>query len=475
MKQDRQGTTTEHVAGLRVRFVVVLVVVLAVVISVLLLRALGKTTDAYSDLKDLTERYITCELTAADMQNASDYLTTQARMFVITHDISHLRNYIEEATVTRRRENAVETLQGVLADETVRAPLEQALDYSIALMDTEYYAMKLIAVTEGYTMEPGMEPLADIQLKAEDLALSAEERQALATRMVYGDEYQLQKSLIDGSVTLFMDGLILRTRQRQADGTRLVESLLTQQRLLTVLFLVVLLITIALVILLILAPLNSFVSKLTSYQKLPMQGAYEMQYLANAYNTIFDENIKNSSKLKYEAEHDPLTGLYNRGAFETMQEAHRRRKMALMIVDVDNFKGFNDTYGHAMGDRVLKKVAALLEHSFRSSDYPCRIGGDEFAVIMAYMTPDLRSVIERKIEFVRAGLRDTSDGVPLVTLSIGVAFSTSPGDIFKNADKALYIVKENGRNGYGFYGPAESEGAELPPAEDEGADTDTIG
>ena len=68
----------------------------------------------------------------------------------------------------------------------------------------------------------------------------------------------------------------------------------------------------------------------------------------------------------------------------------------MIICDVDSFKTVNDTYGHAVGDEILKKVASLLQKAFRSIDYVCRIGGDEFAVIMVDMTTDLTNTVKKK-------------------------------------------------------------------------------
>lgn len=99
------------------------------------------------------------------------------------------------------------------------------------------------------------------------------------------------------------------------------------------------------------------------------------------------------------------------------------------------------------------------EKAFRSIDYVCRIGGDEFAVIMVDVTSDLKYTIEDKLKYVGEELAKTEGEVPAVTLSVGVAFSDrkNPGEsIFKDADKALYHVKENGRNGCAFYNGASS-------------------
>ena len=104
---------------------------------------------------------------------------------------------------------------------------------------------------------------------------------------------------------------------------------------------------------------------------------------------------------------------------------------------------------------MLKRVSSLLQVAFRSTDFVCRIGGDEFAVIMADMTSDLRYTIQEKIDFVNTELSKPIDGMPQVSLSAGAAFADrpDPGDsIYKDADDALYHTKENGRGSCSFYG-----------------------
>ena len=136
--------------------------------------------------------------------------------------------------------------------------------------------------------------------------------------------------------------------------------------------------------------------------------------------------------------------------------------LPLLLIDVDIFKSVNDTYGHAAGDAILKKVVGCLKPAFRSIDYVCRIGGDEFSVIMVDVTSCLKYTIEDKIKYVSEELAKVESEVPAVTLSIGVAFSDqeNPGEsIFKDADKALCQVKEHGRNGCAFYHGASSMGS----------------
>ena len=128
--------------------------------------------------------------------------------------------------------------------------------------------------------------------------------------------------------------------------------------------------------------------------------------------------------------------------------------LALILIDVDNFKTVNDNYGHAVGDRVLKRVADILRSSFRSVDILCRIGGDEFAVVMTRVNSSMRQLVLNKITQANELLQNPKDDLPPVSLSVGVAFSdreNPQGDIFRDADTALYRVKRRGRKGCEIY------------------------
>ena len=176
---------------------------------------------------------------------------------------------------------------------------------------------------------------------------------------------------------------------------------------------------------------------------------------------FYDQYVR-KQKLVYlqrMANMDMLTEAMNRNAYENMSKYLDEQEIELkttgvVLLDLDDLKIIKDTYGHATGDIILKKVAKLLKTAFRSIDYVCRIGGDEFSIIMVEMTSDLKYTIEDKIKAVNEQLAKAEEDVPAVSLSVGVAFSDreNPEDtIFKDADKALYHVKENGRNGCRFF------------------------
>ena len=99
----------------------------------------------------------------------------------------------------------------------------------------------------------------------------------------------------------------------------------------------------------------------------------------------------------------------------------------------------------------MKKVSRLLKDAFRSIDYVCRIGGDEFAVVMVDVTSSLQYTVEDKITSINKELAKAEENLPAISLSVGVAFSDRENlgeSIFKDADKALYYVKRNSRNAY---------------------------
>jgi len=167
-------------------------------------------------------------------------------------------------------------------------------------------------------------------------------------------------------------------------------------------------------------------------------------------------------KMEKLATTDGLTELNNHRHFQELlsKEIERTRRygtnVSLLLLDIDHFKTFNDTYGHPVGDLVLKEIAACIRHSLRINDLPCRYGGEEFTVII----PESN---EQNALFIAERIRTTIEGHVIisldrklhVTVSIGVAsfpsLSTSQPELIDNADKALYYSKEHGRNRVTIY------------------------
>ncbi len=167
-----------------------------------------------------------------------------------------------------------------------------------------------------------------------------------------------------------------------------------------------------------------------------------------------EARIKAAEQFAYEALHDPLTGLYNHSAYKILLKDADQRNIALMLVDVDGIDDIRAANDEDVVERLLKQVAEALKHNFRSVDFICRIGPDEFAVIMTRVNRDMKPLIAEKVEHINAMLREGTDDLPPVALSIGVAFADREnprGDIFEDADAALHQLKDMKQNGFAIY------------------------
>ena len=187
--------------------------------------------------------------------------------------------------------------------------------------------------------------------------------------------------------------------------------------------------------------------------------ADELQELAVDFNMMADSLLDKTSRLEKEAITDGLTGLfnhrhfYNRLEFEINRAARANSPLSVLILDVDNFKKYNDKYGHPKGDEVLRRCSAAIRESVRGIDIAARYGGEEFAVILA--ETDKKGAIVAAENIRRAiEAQKFSDGegdVPHnVTVSIGVssypADTKEMNDLVKKADDALYTAKREGKN-----------------------------
>jgi diguanylate cyclase (GGDEF)-like protein len=166
--------------------------------------------------------------------------------------------------------------------------------------------------------------------------------------------------------------------------------------------------------------------------------------------------------------HDPLTGRYNRRAFEA-RLAHasetaviEHQRHALCYVDLDQFKLVNDTCGHVAGDELLKQIAALLQGEIRGSDMLARLGGDEFGILFESCELDKATRIAEAIRLKVKKHRFVWQNTPFdISISIGLAAITADNpdvaDALKNADAACYVAKESGRNRLQIYEQHDKE------------------
>jgi len=177
---------------------------------------------------------------------------------------------------------------------------------------------------------------------------------------------------------------------------------------------------------------------------------------------------------------DSLTGLYNRThlmdtlAGEVARSRRHNRPFTLLIMDIDHFKRYNDTYGHLAGDEALRRTGFLLKESVRSSDYAARYGGEEFILILPETGAEDGVEMAERIRNQIAEKEMGSDGSPLkVTVSVGVASFPRDGDdphsLMKRADAALYEAKRRGRNRVVMSGEGRKKKRQETPQEAQSA------
>jgi diguanylate cyclase (GGDEF)-like protein/PAS domain S-box-containing protein len=179
-------------------------------------------------------------------------------------------------------------------------------------------------------------------------------------------------------------------------------------------------------------------------------------------------NLRLRELLRNQSIRDPLTSLYNRRYLEESltRELHRAsragRNISVVMLDLDHFKHFNDTFGHQVGDVLLKEVAGVIQGRVRAGDLACRYGGEEFALILAEIGVE---GAQKCVENIRQAIRHLSlhhrgQTLGTVTISAGIAtyptHADNPEDLIRAADEALYRAKKAGRDRVFVYRPLES-------------------
>ena len=448
----------EKVNGIRLRAVSTILVLIVVVLSFVLLWLANVTSKTQESAREDEYTMAVCIQDCETLMRASDYLTDAARSYVVTGNTQFINNFFQESDVTMRREKALEEIRKYYGEGEISSYLSTALEESRRLMESEYYAMRLKLESVGANVSFYPEELQSVELTEWDSSLDSEAKDAMAMDMLFNSGYHASKLAISNNVSKCMEAITAETLQSQESSSARLERLLGAQYVFIVLLLLTVLTLLAILFPLVVRPMERAVQSIKKAEKLPNKGAYEFRYLASTYNEIYDRIKKQSTELKYEVDHDALTGLYNRGAFTRFTTELTGSPYTLILVDIDNFKGVNDTYGHDVGDVVLKRLARGLCDIFREEDVVFRIGGDEFAVLLKTSEPMLHNAIPDKVNYLNKilslGGNRRGNSFPGFTISAGAAFALpteDPDTVFKHADLALYTIKRGTRKGVAFY------------------------
>ncbi|MFN9717647.1 MAG: diguanylate cyclase [Planctomycetota bacterium] len=194
----------------------------------------------------------------------------------------------------------------------------------------------------------------------------------------------------------------------------------------------------------------------------------ELKDALSSLKQTSDEVRQQNRELEWLATRDALTGCVNRRSFFKDFESiwadatSRKGLLSAVMVDIDHFKSINDNHGHAMGDEVLRKVAACVMKTAAETDIVCRYGGEEFSVLMPETGMD---DAELRAERIRLAIKALQIGDLKISASLGVSCITekadSPQDMLDQADKCLYVAKRNGRNQVVRFDKAQKQIAQL--------------
>lgn len=442
---------TNNHKGISLRTINISLIIGAVLVSALMFVSTFRLSSSFRRVTETSEQQIELRKAARELMDASDYLTEKVQRFTVTADMRFVQEYFDEAFIAHHREEAISRMSTGTASEEALNVLKDAMKESLALMNTEYYAMKLVIEAKGYTDYP--ELLQSIELSDSDKALSPQEKMRLATEMVLNDEYYNHKYLIRENMTISLEELEKMAYDKDEDAMAALSNELKLVRVVIILQTFGIVILVWLTTKLGIHPVLNAVDRIKEDSPIPEGGAVEFRYLAKAYNKMYEVYRKSLESLSFRASHDELSGLYNRAGYDLLLSSIDLESTYMLLFDVDNFKTINDNYGHGAGDEAIRNVARVLKENFRSDDYVCRIGGDEFVVLMVHAPKSAKNLISSKIKHINDELGNSRDNLPSYSVSVGIAHgsdSTDAINLFAKCDTALYESKARGKHTYTF-------------------------
>lgn len=453
--ESNLGNEQNHsLTGINIQLLDFFFLVVTAIVFCFILVISTTVNNRFHAVEKAINKFIVCEQSSELIKESANYLTDQARLFVVTHKTEYVQSYLEEINELKRQQKAYENLEQVCSEKDLALQrLKIALEQGQSLINMELYAIRLAYKVMGTQNIP--QQIADIPIRSVDASVSNEQLQNIALRNLFGEGYIIYKTRINENCRL----TIAAIEQQIKDELNMnVDELDTNLFRLRILFFALLAVNVVLFIAftyLIILPLERFKTSIEKDERLNVIGSLEFKHLAESYNAIYDNKAQTEQSLLKKAEYDALTGILNRRAFDQICDAstEKKQQIALLLIDLDNFKYINDNFGHSGGDVALQELAKILTETFRNDDYIARIGGDEFAVILPHCTHAASNIIKQKILSVNEKLVNIKDDIKPVSISVGVAFSDEGfnQDLFKKADKALYIVKEKGKRGCEIY------------------------
>ena len=443
MENPNTSTARKQSRGIHLNHLNVLLIFIGLVLALFMVFSMYQTSNSFNQIVNVTEAYLSAQQTAGMLNSISVDMAEQCTAFIHsgTPDLTYAYAGQLNAIDGQIEANAAYADAGESEDEF----LVKALAAFRTKIATETRAMRLMADTLPMGLEAFPPLIQQTELSEEDRALSPEEKKKTALGLISSEEYLALGTTISDAVDDSHRVASEKGKNRAMQTAAQVEKVMRRQKILVFLFVVVALAALLLNRMLIISPIQRSVENLDKREPMPVEGSYEVRHLANVYNEVLKDNAEKTEALSYAATHDALTGLLNRAEFDRLYKELKEEKIGIMVADVDHFKQFNDEFGHRTGDQVLKAVAGKLTEHFREEDRICRIGGDEFCIVMPGLGQDHAETVTERIRQINHELQESLSELPPVTISAGFAFwnRPNPGEsLFRDADDTLLSVKK---------------------------------
>ena len=294
----RMGERNTETGGMKLSVVCFVFVAAAIITAAALFLADSKINTGYQRMEQASERYVSAQLAAMDLQAASDFLTDRMRCFAVTGELRYLNDYFEEVNVTKRRDKALDDLNTLLKDTESSAykSLEKALQTSNDLMGLEYHAMRLTQLANGYDDAEVPAEVSSFEVPDEDLQLTGEEMKDKAVDLLFGDEYMSAKEEIRSHVAECTDELIEDTNRTSVETREGLERIMHIHFILLIALVAAVLLEVLFITLQIRVPLLRMLEMMRKREKADPEGAAEIRSVAKAYNEILEKDDNGSAQ-----------------------------------------------------------------------------------------------------------------------------------------------------------------------------------
>ena len=454
MNTTQSGDSGKRRAGIRLSHLNILLIVIGLVISAFMVYSTYQTTNSVSGIVTMTDTYLNNQQAGGMLRDVAAGMSELAAAFVNSGEPGIVMSYEGQrnALLAQMDLYISDSAGGGDADEAY----QQAVETFFAQSAVEEHAMRLAAdVMPAPLFETLPAFLREMELTADEQTFTSEEKKAAALALLSSDEYHSYSGTIRAAVDLSHRLSSEDGKESAAKTAANFSVIVRKQKILVFLFIIVAVIALLVNRHLILSPIRKSIGSLDRREPIPERGCYEMRRLARVYNEVLKDNEEKNEKLSYTATHDPLTGLINRADFDRLFGILGSEQVGIVVADVDHFKQYNDEFGHDIGDRVLQIASSALKRNFRSEDQVCRIGGDEFCVIMPGLCQADGNGIKERIIRINRELKEAVTDLPPVTITAGIAFWDRPGpkgSVFKDADSALLSLKKTREGCCAVYG-----------------------